>query len=495
MPITYQIFRDQLLSGISNVSAGIFGKNNTYGIPVQNQSEIKNIKNDFSETINLLVNNSKAYLTSSFISSLSSGNALGVAAGIASSLLNALTARQYWTADEYAAIVATNYDTLSSGSSDSDITIKTFTGKSTEGKDFDPFTGTTVSIPYKQDDNTGQWKLGNKSQTLITDVKSLEYNIKYPIDTDLQTMINTLAKKSTSIGFIYVKPVTSTTSETYTPFKIPFEFNPVVSEGAVEARYNAVSLLSRIGDLRAYVGTSPLTVTIKTDYLITTDITNNYSFSVQGENINPYADTGLSTIGTAIPSTFKNPTTGSNTPGATGTDDHYAKWMDYYNERIIYGIETAYRSLVLPDFSASTSNNITYVRPPIVKIIMSSDKDPSANNEGDIYELAYPIFGSSGNPYTSRNILASQANAKFNYHKSFVVTGLSINKSFETNNAYYDTNGALRFNGFSVELTLAEVTQSYTDIMPDFSVYQKRFSQFATLGTAGSDALFASEGT
>jgi hypothetical protein len=481
-------FNQQLLAGIANVTDGVFGSNNTYGLPVQNQTEIKSEKSKFEENINFLVNNSKAYLSSAYISSvIGAGSPLGIASSIATSLLNALSARQYWTADEFAKITASNYDTLSSGSSDNEMTIKDFLGVGLNGvgNSFSPMTSTTVNPVYTQNENTNQWSIDNNIAVPVADIKNFEYEIKYPIDTDLQKMINTLSQKSSTIGYMYIHPINPTVTENYSPFKIPFEFNPTINESSIEARYSAVQLLSRIGDLRAYVGTSPLTVTIKTDYLITTDSIGTY------HKINATSDTGLD-LGSAVPSTYKNSKTGSNSSGATGTDDHYAKWMDYYDEDVINGIEMAYRSLILPDFSASSSNNITYVRPPIIKVIMSNELNTNEYVGGETYELAYPIFNANdgGNPYNSRNVLASQNKAKFPYHKSFIVTGITINKNFETNNAYYDSDGSLRFNGFSVEMTLAEVTQAYTDIMPDFSVYQQRFSQYNGFGKVGSDALF-----
>jgi hypothetical protein len=45
-----------------------------------------------------------------------------------------------------------------------------------------------------------------------------------------------------SIGFLYVKQVGTTGVEK--PYKIPFQFNPEITEGAVTAKYNATSFLA-----------------------------------------------------------------------------------------------------------------------------------------------------------------------------------------------------------------------------------------------------------
>ena len=106
------------------------------------------------------------------------------------------------------------------------------------------------------------------------------------------------------IGFLYAKPVSTGTF--YKPFRIPFEFNPKITESGLSAKYNAVSFLSRIGDIQNFVGVSPLTISINTDYEVLSAGSSN--------------------------------------------NDNADYWMSFYTLDNLDKIEMAYRSLIMPDF-------------------------------------------------------------------------------------------------------------------------------------------------
>ncbi len=82
----------------------------------------------------------------------------------------------------------------------------------------------------------------------VLNLKNSKLKLSNAIDPDQQRKINEILSnineslKTTrpgEIGFLYVKPIT--TSANYLPFKIPFEFNPKITESGLSARYNAVS--------------------------------------------------------------------------------------------------------------------------------------------------------------------------------------------------------------------------------------------------------------
>ena len=531
---------------LSSMTGGLFGKNEDYGHPVQNSTEVQNAKANITKGIDYLLSNSKAYLASNYIEGIgnqakgftSAGGLAGglqnvqtglsIASTIATSLVNALTQYQYWTADEYANIINVNSKDLAAGGGNKEMTIKAFDKGNLVGREFEPEDGfnTPISILTPSKKKNGKWesKLDSKNMNLIgaknkgndynsyeveTSIEQLKkiithdiessqnettgvwtplefYNIKTmeeiydkkdtyaykintktPIDSAYRHSLFYLAQKVIKpIGFIYVNPVKINSAS---PFKIPFEFNPILTEGSIEARYSAVSLLSRIGELRSYTGTGALTVSLKTQYLIT-----------NGEVNYPSKDAG----------SFKTPAgfgvADSNTDEWLGGDFSTENdWANTYTEDYITQLEVAYRSLVLPNFSNSDTHSINYARPPTVKIILSSkEKDDGTFPAGGAYELAYPFLGSTMdsngkiNNYTNNNILASQFNGgekKFYLHKTFVVSSLTISKTFESQNAYYDESGILRFDGFTVDMSLVETTQAYTDALPDYNIYAQRF--------------------
>ena len=127
------------------------------------------------------------------------------------------------------------------------------------------------------------------------------------------------------------------------------------AEGDVAARYQSQAILSRIGELQSYTGTSSLTVTLSTTYYALGEMNNE-----------------------------PNPDSYGNPPQL----DH----LDYFNLENLQKIELAYRSLTLPFFyqDSSIDSGYKYIRPPLVKVIMGDYLQ--AESENNIYSnlLLYP---------------------------------------------------------------------------------------------------------
>ncbi len=195
--------------------------------------------------------------------------------------------------------------------------------------------------------------------------------------------------------------------------------------------------LSRIGDVQNFTGVSPLTINITTEYKV------------------------LST--------------------STTSDDDPDYWMNFYTQENIDKIEMAYRSLILPDFILANSQ-ITYIRPPAVKIIFGDEKklnlqESNSNldyNKGQ-FEFSYPAYPSNvSNLYSSNKLIQSQNTNPLRFHKLFVATGININKDI-AQEIIHTKDGINRFTGFSIDLTLVEVTENYMDLLPDYKVYYEFF--------------------
>ena len=225
------------------------------------------------------------------------------------------------------------------------------------------------------------------------------------------------------IGCLYIWPLDKTVAE---PKVIPFEFNPLIAEGDVAARYQSQAILSRIGELQSYTGTSSLTVTLSTTYYALGEMNNESN-----------------------PDSYGNPV----------QLDH----LDYFNLENLQKIELAYRSLTLPFFyqDSSIDSGYKYVRPPLVKVIMGDYLQ--AESENTVYSnlLLYP-YNVIGERFS--NI----GDQKFRRFKTFICTSARIGRSEEF--PYYTTQmkGIVDTMGYTVDLSLTEVSPSYIQALPSF---------------------------
>lgn len=223
-----------------------------------------------------------------------------------------------------------------------------------------------------------------------------------------------------SVGCVYIWPVDNSVGN---PTIIPFEFNPIIAEEGVSARYQSMQILSRIGELQSFVGTSSLAVSLNVSYL------------ALGE-----------------------------TENETWNELEHLK---YFNLSQLQKLELGYRSLVLPFFTSDKpteqiSQGYKYVRPPLVKIIMGDYRE--VENEGNSpYSnlLLYPqaVIGNKFN-----NI----GDQKFRRFRTFICTSVRINKSFDDYNLYIKDGYIKDTMGFGVELNLIEISPSYAQSLPSF---------------------------
>lgn len=353
-----------------------------------NNFELVKAKDETSKNIEFFIENAKAYALSTSLNNLSNV-AKGVQADPFDGTLTAIDGlmnqalgleyKETITAAEGLKVAGANFDDISSGIKP-EITIKTFTDTSRKGKDFKP----------------------------LYEMPQFSNNFR------------------NNIGYLYIRPISNSN---FSPVSIPFEFNPKITEGGVQAKYNATSLIGRIGDLQSFIGSTSNTLTVEAEYLITDDKNIN-----NGSEINREQD--------------------------------YFGWMSYFTLDNLRKIEAAYRSLVLPSFKEQNNGGektYTYFKPPVVKVVMGNEK----NNLMTSY------------PETSKfnDVLKNEKGILHGHYKTFIATAVTINKDPEK--YFYvgssDKNYFEDMSGFSVNLTLVEVTESYTDIVPDFKVYYDKF--------------------
>lgn len=209
------------------------------------------------------------------------------------------------------------------------------------------------------------------------------------------------------IGYIAVFPTNGIQS-----FKIPFQFNPKVTEGGINAQYAATNFIGRVGAIQTYINTSGLTsVSIDTSYHVLTD----------------------------------------------GTTNENSDWMEHFTFEEIQNIEYLYRGLVLPSFNDGTSN-FEYSAPPLIRVQFGGVKTKDDPNAIGTNIFTYP---------------SSYATGESTY-VNFLVTSLTITKDTETMPfVMTGDTGHMTANlaGFDVQLNLVEVSYDYKTILPDFNDY------------------------
>ena len=224
-----------------------------------------------------------------------------------------------------------------------------------------------------------------------------------------------------SIGCIYIWPVDK---DIGSPTIIPFEFNPTISESAVDVRYQNMTILSRVGDLQSYTSTGSLNVTVTTPYFALSELDNDQSDQLQ--------------------------------------------YLSYFSLQRLQKIELGYRSLTLPFFSdqSSIETGYRYVRPPLVKVIMGDynavDDTNDPNNTPFSNLLRYPsaVIG---------DIFGNIQGIKFRSYRTFICTSVKIGKELDNTPLYIKNNMIKDTMGFTVELALVEVAPSYVDALPSFA--------------------------
>lgn len=283
-----------------------------------------------------------------------------------------------------------------------------------------------------------------------------------------------------TIGCIYVKPFYSS-SNGFENFSIPFEFKPEISEGGLSARYQAETLLNRLGAMQIYTGTDLSTLSLTTTYLALAP---------------------------------DDPTTDE-----CGRQHNTNAWEFYWTNNRIEELEWKLRSLVFPALKNGSSGYL--VKPPIVQILIGDeDENPTV---GTLYK--YPNNFGDNSSYSLRSDYIRVSNQRGNEWKKYVVSSIQIDKidqdimSYPSLYAYSPTkregqendgiaanvytadefgqaqlsassnttieyedriadtprsslgSHVARRRGFKATLQLVEVTENFLDIVPDFRAY------------------------
>lgn len=250
------------------------------------------------------------------------------------------------------------------------------------------------------------------------------------------------------IGCLYIEPYYN--DGNIECFQIPLQFNPTISDGGYEAKYQTQELLGRILSVRSYVGTDSQTVTLETKYIALAPTKSDLSSVDEGkESMN---------------------------------------WMYEWDTSQIEKIEQLYRALVMPYMDVTYG---TFVRPPIIRLklkgyasggengvsdnIMFASGNMDAEYVGDLFKYPGSTLDDDKLLYVSNNL-----EGKKTREKRYIATALQINplEDESLSYAYFsNTNSVLSKNwrryGFSVNLTLAETTRNFLDIPPSFKEYYK----------------------
>jgi len=249
--------------------------------------------------------------------------------------------------------------------------------------------------------------------------------IKYPYlnkEMTLNEAVTALNKKSqiSNLGAIHVYPVNpGGEGGISSKYIIPFEFNPKITESGVSAKYETVSLLSRIGDIQSYIKTSSNTIQLNTKYQVLSadkEVTEKV-----GES-----DTG--------------------------------SWMNAFTLRNLQSIEMAYRGLVFPQTSKKDGS---FFRPPVIKVVFESHSKDSYDIKNDV-----PFNNLLTYPYKMRNETKV-------YHKTFIATKVDIRKDWDNYPLILNkkNDGILDLQGFDVSISLTEVDPMYIGVLPSFEDY------------------------
>jgi hypothetical protein len=230
-----------------------------------------------------------------------------------------------------------------------------------------------------------------------------------------------------NLGSIHVYPANpNDEGGILSKYVIPFEFNPNINEGGRGAKFEASSMLSRIGDVQSYIKTDGMTVSLTTHYQVLTN-TKADNDKIDTKMVGDHQGTG--------------------------------SWMDSFHLRNIQSIEMAYRGLVFPQLARGGGS---FFRPPLIKIVFGESGVPDGKIATDITPfnslLTYPYKMADGTKI---------------YHKSFIVTKVDIKKDWENMPVIMNenNNGIIDLQGFDVSLELIEVDPMYIGVLPSFEDY------------------------
>lgn len=289
------------------------------------------------------------------------------------------------------------------------------------------------------------------------------------------------------LGYIYIKPFWNYSNAREEDFKIPFEFTPEISEGAVQANYATETLLNRLGQYHVYTGTNLSTLNITLTYEALAPDT----LDAEGE-----AELGKQ----------------------YGTD----AWMFYWTNNRIEAIEMQLRSLVFADVTSSSDGVL--IKPPLIEVHLENSDGEDFDSVGDLYK--YPGNKGSDN-YVGPDYLKISAvlseNGQASRYKKYIVNSVQIEKLDDAGTIYpslygrkynkdYSNNrnpmyhiemsgnkgyaGYSRRMGFKAVIQCTEVVENFLDLVPDFKAYYDAWSvknQLADYSSQYADIFFGTD--
>ena len=235
-----------------------------------------------------------------------------------------------------------------------------------------------------------------------------------------------IGKEDNLLGGLYIEPYYS--GGNISADFIPFEFNPIINDGGLQAKYQTEELLGRLLSVRSYISTDSNSVTIDTKYLATSSPADNKRL---------------------------------------GNDPF--EWQENWTPEVLREIEKKYRKLVYPFISGNI-----FVRPPIVRIKLGYGRVGGESHSNRVSTLfSYP--NTDGALEVTMNLEDATK------EKRYIVTNVSINPISQDDfaNAYFieptgKSSGAVSYRrGFSVNLTLMETTKNFLDTVPNYYHYDK----------------------
>lgn len=295
---------------------------------------------------------------------------------------------------------------------------------------------------------------------------------------------NTYNKK---LGYIYIKPFWKYFSDGITDgsdLQIPFEFNPEISEGAVQANYATETLINRLGQYHVYTGTNLSTLNIQLTYQALAPDT----LSAEDNNA----------LGKAY-----------------GTD----AWMYYWTNNRIEEIELKLRSLVFPDMVNGGGN---IIKPPIIEVHLENGLGENVETVGDLYK--YPSSNGESSTVGSNYLSISRIlnGGTVQRYKKYIVNSVQIDKiddasveypsyygrmyngQYKSYNPMYHVaqtsatkgwSGYSRRRSFKATLQCTEITENFIDLVPDFNAYYKAWNGKAVAANDMNNYVESATGT
>lgn len=386
-------------------------------------------KSDIKKTVDFSTINAIPYVIDDTIKQFQSGTALNsIVSGIIGTIDTiAELAGSFYDAEEVLELATVNYNQITTGG-------KVFSGDGLFG--FNPtIGGSRPQIKIKK-----KTKDGKNYEVEKFDVPDININSRE------------------NIGFLYVRPFMNKIP--VYPFNIPFQTNPKISEDTIQANYAAEQFLNRVGDVKTFINTNAQTLSLETSYVILND-----DFD-----------------------------TASSEDKYKRNNTKYSNWMEQWTPSYVQSIENAYRSLVYSSFYQNINDEINVdnqfwgvLKPPTIRIIMSSDGTAVFSNQLYSYPKARWVYNSETDNYSLNESTELKFKStlkrlkddytlgvEYKWHKTFVVTGVQINRE-DDSHINRDVNSTYYYNGFKVNITLAEVTENYLDCIPGFNSYYNSF--------------------